>query len=107
MSNLKEFNDLNFKKEVLESEVPVLVDFWAPWCGPCQMISPVITQLAEEFAGKAVVGKVNVDENINTPGQYGVLSIPTIVLFKNGKEAQRIVGFRPKGDLQKELESLL
>lgn len=86
----------NFDEQVLQSSLPVLVDFWADWCGPCKMLGPVIEELAGELAGKAVVGKVNVDEEQQLAARYGVMSIPTVVLFKNGQEAARSVGLVPK-----------
>lgn len=89
----------NFEQVVLGSDKPVLVDFWASWCGPCKMMSPVIDQLAEELAGRAVVGKINVDEQQELAVRYGVMSIPTIVLFRGGKEDKRSVGFVPKEKL--------
>lgn len=85
--------DQNFETEVLKSELPVLVDFWAPWCGPCQRLGPVIEALATELAGKVKVGKLNVDENPQTAAKYGVMSIPAVVLFKDGQEKGREVGF--------------
>lgn len=97
--------DANFKTEVLESSQTVLVDFWAPWCGPCKMVGPIVEQLADEYAGKAKVCKLNVDENNGTAMTYRVMSIPTLILFKNGQEVERIVGFRPKQDLARLLES--
>ncbi|PJC27935.1 thioredoxin [Candidatus Shapirobacteria bacterium CG_4_9_14_0_2_um_filter_39_11] len=85
--------DENFKKEVLEANLPVLVDFWAPWCGPCQTAGPVIEELAKEYEGKIKVGKLNVDENPKISEKYGILSIPTVIIFKNGEEVKRQVGF--------------
>ena len=85
--------DENFKKEVLEANLPVLVDFWAPWCGPCQTAGPVIEELAKEYEGKIKVGKINIDENQKISEKYGILSIPTVIIFKNGEEVKRQVGF--------------
>ena len=90
----------NFETEVLNSSVPVLVDFWATWCGPCQMIAPTIEMLAEEYEGKVKVGKVDVDEEQEIAIKYGVASIPTLVLFENGKEVNRKVGFMPKAEIE-------
>ena len=89
----------NFEAEVLNSDLPVLVDFWASWCGPCMMLSPIISELAEEFDGKLKVGKVNVDEQNELAMQYRVASIPTLLLFKNGQLTKTSVGFMPKADL--------
>lgn len=89
----------NFETEVLKSDIPVLVDFWATWCGPCMMLSPVIAELAEELEGKVKVGKVNVDEQNELAMQYRVASIPTLLLFKNGELAKTSVGFMPKNDI--------
>lgn len=90
--NLHEFTDANFDDEVLQSSEPVLVDFWAPWCGPCRMLMPTIEQLSEEFAGKVKVGKVNTDENQGTAANYGITSIPTVMLFQNGEMVDKVVG---------------
>ena len=89
----------NFKEEVLNSEKPVLVDFYADWCGPCNAMSPVIEELAKELEGKAKVGKINVDENSDIAVEYNVMSIPTLIAFKNGKEEKRLVGLRDKEEL--------
>jgi thioredoxin 1 len=106
-ANVKQFTDANFKTEVLDSSVPVLVDFWAEWCGPCRMLAPAIDQLAEEFAGKVKVGKVDTDSNQNTAVQYGIMAIPTVIFFKGGKEVKRIAGLKPKTELAATLNSLI
>lgn len=95
------FTTNNFEAEVLKSEVPVLVDFWATWCGPCQMQGPVVEQAAEEMAGTVKIGKLNVDEEGSIAQQYGVMSIPTLIVFKNGKEVGRAVGFQTLEQLKK------
>lgn len=95
--------DANFDAEVLQSEQPVLVDFWAPWCGPCIIMGPVIDELAKEADGKAKVAKLNVDENQEKAGQYGVSSIPTIIIFRDGKESERLVGVQQKDALKAKL----
>ena len=97
-------NEDNFRQEVLKSEMPVLVDFWAAWCGPCKMVGPIVEELANDYAGKAKVCKLNVDDCGRIAQSYGVMSIPTLILFKDGQEANRIVGFRPKAELAKLLE---
>ena len=89
----------NFQKEVLESKVPVLIDFWAVWCGPCQMQGPVIDQAAEKFEGQIKVGKINVDEEGTLAQQYGVMSIPTLILFKDGQVAKKVVGFQSLNEI--------
>lgn len=93
------FTDANFEREVIQSDIPVLVDFWATWCAPCKAISPLVDAVADEYAGKVKVGKVNVDENQATPGKYGVRGIPTIILFKGGAVIDQIVGAVPKSQL--------
>ena len=94
----------NFENEVMKSIIPVLIDFWAPWCGPCRMMGPIIEQLAEEYEGKAKVGKVNVDEEGELSQAFGVMSIPTIVLVKDGKIVKQAVGARPKAEVEAMLQ---
>jgi len=96
MKRVVELNDDNFDKEVLQSDLPVFVDFWAPWCGPCQMIAPLVESLAEEYEGRCKVGKLNVDQNPRTAMRFGIMSIPTLMVFKDGKVVERIVGAVPK-----------
>ena len=93
------FTDANFDQEVLQSDIPVLVDFWATWCAPCKAIAPLVDTVADEYAGKVKVGKVNVDENPATPGKFGVRGIPTLILFKGGVIVEQIVGAVPKSQL--------
>ena len=97
--NVIAFTDANFDHEVLQSNIPVLVDFWATWCAPCKAIAPLIDTVADEYAGKVKVGKVNVDENQATPGKYGVRGIPTIILFKDGAILEQVVGAVPKSQI--------
>ncbi len=94
-----EITDANFDAEVRQSTEPVLVDFWAPWCGPCKMLGPILDELADEFQGKAKIGKVNIDEHQQVAGQYGVSSIPTILIFKGGEVVEQHVGLKPKAAL--------
>lgn len=97
--NVMTITNDNFATEVAQSETPVLVDFWAEWCGPCKMIGPVVEELAKDYAGKLKVGKLNVDEQRQKAIEFGVMSIPTLLIFKGGQEVERIVGFRGKSDL--------
>ena len=101
------FNDSNFQDEVLNSEIPVLVDFYADWCGPCKMMSPVVDELSREYEGRLKVGKVNVDENTNVAQQYRVMSIPTILLIKTGQVVDQVVGAVPKAQLTGKIDSIL
>ena len=105
-ANINEVNDTNFQAEVLESDTPVLVDFWAPWCGPCRVVAPVLEEIAGERDDIRIV-KLNVDDNQQTAAQFGILAIPTMVLFRNGAEAKRIQGAMPKKRLTAELEPAL
>jgi len=100
-------NDAGFDAEVLKSDLPVLVDFWAPWCGPCRAIAPVIDELTQEFEGKVAIVKMNVDENPGTPSKYGIRAIPTLILFKNGQVEGQMVGAQRKANLAAFLESKL
>ena len=99
MANVQTFEKATFEADVLKSEVPVLVDFWAPWCGPCKMIGPIIEEMAAELGDDVKIGKVNVDNNQELAGQFGVRGIPTIMVFKGGEVVESFVGLRPKEDL--------
>ena len=101
----KIFTDQNFDKEVLKAKKPVLVDFWAPWCGPCQITGPIIEAIAQEVGDKAIVGKLNVDENPITAQKYGIMSIPSLIIFKGGIIVDQAVGVQPKEILKQKLES--
>ena len=100
-------NEQNFEAEVINSNIPVLIDFWAPWCGPCKMISPVIDELAKDFEKQMKIGKVNTDENMSISSRYQVTSIPCLLFFKGGKPVEKVVGFRSKNDLIKIISNIL
>ncbi len=102
-----EINDSSFKSEVTDSHMPVVVDFWAPWCGPCKMVAPVLEELAKEYEGKVKVVKLNIDENQGTATEYGVRSIPTLILFKDGKECERMIGVQSKEILKQMIDKVL
>jgi thioredoxin 1 len=104
MGRVAEITDASFESEVLQSTIPVLVDFWAPWCGPCRMIAPLVEELAAENASAVKVVKVNIDDSPNAPSNYGVSSIPTLIVFKNGEPVRSFVGVQPKHKLQMALD---
>ena len=101
------FTDTNFQTDVEQSQIPVLVDFWAPWCGPCKMVSPVVEELATEYTGKLTVGKLNVDDNPQTAEKYGVMSIPTLIIFKGGQPVKTMVGAQGKDSFKKGIDEVL
>ena len=104
MVDVKTLTDATFDSDLAESALPMIVDFWAPWCGPCRMVGPVVEEIAGDHADKVVVGKLNVDENPATASKFGIMSIPTIILFKDGQPAKKVIGARPKADLEREFE---
>ena len=104
MAKPTEVTDNDWDTQVLKSDVPVMVDFWAPWCGPCRMVSPLVDELAEEYDGKARFFKLNTDDNMQTASKYGIRSIPTLLVFKSGEMVDQVIGFRPKSDLKKSLD---
>ena len=107
MSKPVSVDESNFEQLVLKSKIPVLVDFWAPWCGPCRMVAPLVDELAGEYVGSVSFGKVNVDEDPRIASRYGIMGIPALILFKDGKPFSNIVGFKPKAELKRSLDAAL
>ena len=107
MAKPQDVSDTTWETSVIKSDKPVLVDFWAPWCGPCRMVAPVVEELAQEYAGKVEFVKLNTDDNPNTAVKYGIRSIPTLLVFKGGEPVGQIIGFRPKSDLKQRLDAAL
>ncbi len=107
MSQVLQVSDATFETEILQSEIPALVDFWAEWCGPCKMVGPVVEELAKQYEGKMKFAKMDVDENRQTPAKFGIRNIPTLILFKGGQVAQTIVGAYPKSHIDEEVKKLL
>jgi len=107
MAKPREVTDSNFDQEVLKAAKPVLVDFWAPWCGPCRMVAPIVEELSDEYDGKVEFVKLNTDDNPNTAVKYGIRSIPTLLVFKDGQPVGQIIGFRPKSDLKQRLDAVV
>jgi thioredoxin 1 len=107
MSTINHFDDANFDAEVLKSKMPVVVDFFAEWCGPCRSLTPIVEELARDFAGRVKIGKVDVDHASATPTRYGVRVVPTLILFKDGRDVETITGYKGKADLRKRIEALL
>ena len=107
MADVREITDATFESDVLKNELPTLVDFWAPWCGPCRMVAPIVGELSEEYAGKVNFVKMNTDENPQVPTKFGIRSIPSLLIFKGGELQGTIVGFRPKSDLKKRIDEAL
>jgi thioredoxin 1 len=107
MSHEIELTDDTFQASVIDSDIPVLVDFWAPWCGPCRMVAPVVEEIAREYAGKLTVGKLNTDENQAVAARYGIMSIPTLMIFKKGEVVARIIGAQPKEAIASKIKGIL
>lgn len=107
MGDVLQVTDADFEEEIVKSDLPAMVDFWAEWCGPCKTVGPVVEELAQEYKGKIKIAKMNVDENRETPAKFGIRNIPTLILFKGGEVAQTIVGAYPKSHLDGELKKLL
>jgi thioredoxin 1 len=107
MSDVREITDATFETEVVQAELPTLIDFWAPWCGPCRMVAPIVQELSEEYAGKVNFVKMNTDENPQVPTKFGIRSIPSLLIFKGGELKGTVVGYRPKNELKKRLDEAL
>lgn len=107
MANIMEVSDESFDSEIMDSDIPAMVDFWAEWCGPCKMVSPVVEELASEYRGKIKIAKMDVDKNRQTPARFGIRNIPTLILFKGGEVTKTIVGAQPKSSIEGELKKLL
>lgn len=107
MSKVREITDTSFDADVLKADSPTLIDFWAPWCGPCRMVAPIVEELSEEYSGKVNFVKMNTDENPQVPSKYGIRSIPSLLIFKGGELKGTIVGYRPKGEIKKRLEEAI
>ncbi len=107
MGDVQQINDSSFDSDVLKSDLPVLIDFWAPWCGPCKTIAPVVEELAKEYAGRLKIVKMNVDDNPQTPSKYGVRGIPNLIIFKGGQVRDQIVGAVPKSQLVKAINAVV
>jgi thioredoxin 1 len=107
MSDILEVTDDTFEAEIVNSDIPAMVDFWAAWCGPCKMVAPVVEELAQDYDGKIKIAKMDVDQNRQTPAKFGIRNIPTLILFKGGEVAQTIIGAQPKSSIEEELKKLL
>ena len=107
MGNYVELNDANFEKEVLQSDIPVLVDFWAEWCAPCRVIEPLVDELAQQYSGKVKIGKMDVDKNPQSSMNYGIRSIPTLLFFKEGKPVDQLLGAVPKNQIEEKITELI
>jgi thioredoxin 1 len=107
MGDILEVSDKDFETEIMESDKPAMVDFWAEWCGPCKMVGPIVEELAKEYKDKIKIGKMDVDQNRETPARFGIRNIPTLIFFKNGEVAKTIIGAQPKSAIEDELKKLL